>query len=76
MYPIPITSFLTIMKKMKYPFKSILTDLNACPLAATTFQIVRIYSYPQYAQRWEWDPILRLKRLSPPCKVNGGFSRF
>ena len=51
---------------MKCPFIIISTGLNVGPLAATTFQIARIYTYPKYAQCWGWDPVSRLKMAKSP----------
>ena len=48
--PNRITVFFNDNKKMKCPFILILTGLNVGPLAATTFEISRIYSNPKYAQ--------------------------
>ena len=54
--PNRITPFFNDNKKMKCPFILISTGLNEDHLAANTFQIERIHTYPKYAQCWEWAP--------------------
>ena len=72
MYPNRITPNFYDYVKMKCPFILIFTGLNVGPLAATTFPISRIYSYPKYAQFWQLDLISRLK--SPPFTLHGGLN--
>ena len=49
MYPNRITTNFYDYVKMKCHIIIIFTGLNVGALAATTFQISRIYSYPKYA---------------------------